>query len=367
MKRIAHIYIHIPFCVKKCNYCSFFSNPEKPYSAYFDAIKREIEFYQKKYDILAKTIYFGGGTPSLVNPTELQKILNLFDIEENCEITLEANPITVSEKYAEKISQTKINRISLGVQSFLEKELEILGRLHKPKDVDNSIKYLRNNGFKNISLDLMYGLPFQTKSQLLYSLEKIVAKNPEHISTYCLSLEKNVPMFSMKKNIPDDEIVAEFYQSIFEVLKKSGFERYEISNFSKKGLESKHNLSYWELDDYLGIGAGASGFINNLRYTNFADTKKYIDAMNKSEKSYSEHKLSTNDKKSEFVFLGLRKSAGISIKRYNEKFKSDVFEDFGNIIQKYVESGYLILSEKSLRLAEKSYFISNEIFSDFIL
>ncbi len=367
MKTISNIYIHIPFCLRKCNYCSFYSEAETPFDDYFVALKKEIRQYQKQYRIKADTIYFGGGTPSLVKPSVLQDIISLFDLKNNCEITLEANPITITEKYTDEISLTKINRVSLGVQSFIDKELEMLGRLHKTAEVDSAIKYLKNNGINNISLDLMYGLPFQKKSDLLYSLEKIIAKNPVHISTYCLSLEKDVPMYFLKKDIPDDEIVADFYQSISDFLVDNSYNRYEISNFSKKGFESKHNLSYWNLSNYLGFGASASGFVDNLRYVNFADTEKYINAVNNSKKCYSANSLTANDRKSEYIFLGLRKSNGISFQKYNELFNSDIFRDFGKVINKYVDSNFLVVENDNLKLAEKSYFISNEIFSDFIL
>ena len=188
-----------------------------------------------------------------------------------------------------------------------------------------------------------------------------------HISTYCLSLEKDVPMYSLKKDIPDDEIVADFYQSISDFLGDNSYNRYEISNFSKKGFESKHNLSYWNLSNYLGFGASASGFVDNLRYVNFADTEKYINAVNNSKKCYSANSLTANDRKSEYIFLGLRKSNGISFQKYNELFNSDIFRDFGKVINKYVDSNFLVVENDNLKLAEKSYFISNEIFSDFIL
>ncbi|MCD4796375.1 MAG: radical SAM family heme chaperone HemW, partial [Candidatus Cloacimonetes bacterium] len=257
---IEHIYIHIPFCKRKCGYCSFYSQiiSKKKKNDFIIFLLEEIKLRKKHFNIQPKTIYFGGGTPSLLSAEELEKILSKFEFSDKCEITLEANPTNINEEYSGELAGTSINRISLGVQSFIDDELKLLGRLHDSKQVYRAYELLRNSGFENISFDLIFGLPNQTIADVVFSPERMIELAPEHISTYCLSLRKDVPLYKKITQIPDDETVSEFYSLIREKLISAGYEQYEISNFSKSGFESKHNLCYWSDKHYLGFGPSAA-------------------------------------------------------------------------------------------------------------
>jgi len=258
---IEHCYIHIPFCEKKCPYCSFFSiaQEESPLrEQYCQLLQKELEILQTNWKIIPKTIYFGGGTPSVLEPRQLQTIIEKFDDEYFEEITIEVNPIHLTEKFIRGISETKINRISIGAQSFLDKELLLLGRLHREIHTINGFNLLRKNHFDNLSLDIIYGLPNQTLEDLKITIEKVLSLNPEHVSLYCLSLDESVPLFKKKEQIPPDDTVADMYNFIRHQLTESDYIQYEISNFSKAGYQSKHNLCYWTHKEYVGLGAGAS-------------------------------------------------------------------------------------------------------------
>jgi len=395
---INHIYIHIPFCLKKCGYCSFFSveYSQSLKEKYLGFLLQEFEIYQQKYQIKPITIYFGGGTSSLLSAKDLDKILSEFEFTNECEITLEANPININEEYVQKLSTTPINRISLGVQSFLDKELKMLGRLHDSEKVYSAFKCLRNSGFENISFDLIYGLPNQKIDNVEFSLTKMIELNPEHISTYCLSLEKDVPLFKNKSQIPDDETVARFYYLIRKKMISAGFKQYEISNFAKPGFESKHNFSYWNDRSYLGFGPSASGYLKtnegNFRYTNPADLEDYFESVKTSEvekhrnvrrssdclekkgsrhsedstKSKHSEVLTEEDHKKEFIFLSLRKTDGINLKDFQSDFGENFLQKYEKTIAKYLQNKYLEIVGDFIRLTPKAYFVSNEILKEFV-
>jgi oxygen-independent coproporphyrinogen-3 oxidase len=381
---IEHIYIHAPFCLQKCGYCSFYSEvfSKERKQEYLNFLHREIELFQKQFKIKPKTIYFGGGTPSLLSGRDINSILKKFDLSHADEITLEANPITIDEKYVEELSKTQVNRISLGSQSFLDEELHLLGRLHDAKQAEEAYRILRKEGFQNISFDLIYGLPNQTKDNLLYSLEKFISLQPEHISTYCLSLEKVVPMFPLKTQIPPDEQVSEFYSLIREQLLEAGYQQYEISNFAKPRMESKHNLSYWNDKLYLGLGPSASGYIchpdyqagamqkrkwsRRIRYANPADLNEYFRQIKSKQiiPSFEEIDAQTHEK--EFIFLALRKTEGMNLDEFKNEFAVDFLQKYKLIIEKYKRQNLLEIKGDFIRLSPQTYFISNEIFSEFV-
>ncbi|MCK4695362.1 MAG: radical SAM family heme chaperone HemW, partial [Candidatus Cloacimonetes bacterium] len=332
---IKYIYIHIPFCLKKCNYCSFYSEiySEDLKKNFVSCLIEEIKLFKDKFDIKPETIYFGGGTPSLLFSDDLNTIIsNLVPIQQlpdgNIEITLEANPININKIQGKELAETLINRISLGVQSFLDKELKLLGRLHNAEQIYKAYENLRSAGFKNISFDLIYGLPNQTIKDVTFSLERIIDLDPEHISTYCLSLGKDVPLYNMKKQIPSDEEVSKFYYFIRDKLMTAGYEHYEISNFAKEGFESRHNLCYWNDEFYLGLGRAASGYIERNRYTNPSDLYEYFIQIETMEVFGNFRSLSKSDHEKEFIFLSLRKTAGMNLKEFQKKFQTDFLKKY---------------------------------------
>jgi oxygen-independent coproporphyrinogen III oxidase len=363
---ISYVYIHVPFCLKKCSYCSFFSIEfsKEASNRFVKYLIKEINLFKQKYIIKPKTIYFGGGTPSLLTAEQINLIISQFDISKAEEITLECNPVNINNKYAEYLTSTPINRISLGAQSFLDKELKILGRLHKVNKISTSFKILRDHGYKNISLDLIYGLPNQTKKDVGFSLNEIIKLDPEHISTYCLSLEKDVPLFSKIDEIPADEKVAEFYYLIRNKLISAGFGHYEISNFAKSGFESKHNLCYWNDEHYLGFGPSSAGYFGNIRYTNPANIEEYYKMLDGNKIMTDKIFLNKDDHEKEYIFLGLRKAAGLDLEEFKNKFKTDFTEKYDHIIQKF--NNLLEINDKIIKLKLEAYFISDEIFSEFM-
>lgn len=381
---ISYVYIHVPFCLRKCSYCSFFSvNFSKEASSKFvKYLIKEINLFKQKYCIKPKTIYFGGGTPSLLAAGQINLIISQFDISKVEEITLECNPVNINNEFAEGLTSTPINRISLGAQSFLDKELKALGRLHKADEIRNAYKILRDHGYKNISLDLIYGLPNQTKEDVEFSLDEIIKLDPEHISTYCLSLENDVPLFNRVDQIPADEKVADFYYLIRNKLVSAGFDHYEISNFAKTGFESNHNLCYWNDDHYLGFGPSAAGYLNNChpecpdeigmyrrienleRYTNPNNLDKYYKMLDKNKIMIDKIILSNDDHEKEYIFLGLRKAAGLNLEDFKNKFETNFTKKYDKAIHKF--NKLLDINSKIIKLKSEAYFISNEIFSEFM-
>jgi oxygen-independent coproporphyrinogen III oxidase len=365
---IEHIYFHIPFCLSKCGYCSFYSIPYHSEIAhsFMETLHKEIELYQQTLQIRPKTIYFGGGTPSLLKPNEINKLLSDFDLSGCEEITLEMNPITVTEKYLEDLARTRVNRISLGVQSFVDKELKFLERRHTASMVVQKFKLLRDFGFHNISFDLMYGLPNQTPEDIQISLDATLSLNPEHISSYCLSIEEQTPFGEKAVKTLDDDLVADMYFFLRKTLIENGYVHYEISNFAKKGYESRHNLAYWDGKQYLGLGAGASGFIGNVRYQNTEDLDQYFHDMEIKKLYPNGKEESSSDLAKEFIFMNLRKANGFQLSKFKELFGRDFLHEYGDIIQKYTRMNLLTIHEDSITLSPGAYFISNEILQDFM-
>ena len=365
---INYIYIHIPFCLRKCHYCSFYSErfASELKNKFVSYLIKEISLFKEKFKIKPLTIYFGGGTPSLLDVSDIQKIISQFDLAQIQEITLESNPKNITAKYIQKLSETPINRISLGAQSFIDSELNLLGRLHNSEQISRAFELLRNQRFENISLDLIYGLPNQKMQDVLFSLEKVIELDPEHVSLYCLSLEDSVPLYSKKHLIPEDEVIADFYDLIRTRLISSGFEQYEISNFAKRGFESKHNLCYWSDKYYLGFGPSAAGYFENFRYTNPADLEEYFRQIETSEVFKNFGSLSESDHEKEFIFLSLRKTKGMNLKEFQSKFDENFLKKYEKIIAKYIKNKYLEINEDFIRLTPKAYFISNEIYTEFV-
>jgi oxygen-independent coproporphyrinogen-3 oxidase len=366
MKKIVeHIYIHVPFCTTKCGYCSFYSEQfsRLKREEFVTTLLKEIDLFSKNYDLIPKSIYFGGGTPSLLTPEEIKDIINKFDYDKDTEITIEANPITLTPKYISQLSKTGVNRVSLGVQSGKTKFLKFLERKHE--DVNRQLVLLREYGFKNISVDLMYGFPQQTLDDVREEIEYYNALDVEHISLYCLSIDEGCKFFEDNVILPDSDLVADMYHLICSSLLTKGFAQYEISNFTRPGYESVHNSSYWEGVDYLGLGAGAVGTINSVRYNN-ADYKEWKDNIDAGKIMQEVEELSDIDKSNEYIMLQMRLNRGLDIMQLKDKYKIDLLTSKRHEIDKYVNQKYIEVKGNSLCLTNKGRFVSNYIISDFL-
>lgn len=360
---IEHAYIHIPFCIRKCHYCSFVSGFDiKEQFAYINALKEEIKTRYKNEKL--KTIYFGGGTPSLMDTSLLSEILSLFNKNTNCEITIEINPETVSLQKLKEIKASGYNRISLGIQSFSNTILKTIGRLHTEEAIYSAIRNIKEAGFKNVSIDLIYGLPNQTKELFLNDLNKAVSLDIQHISTYGLKIEeesyfgKHPPI-----NLPNDEDQAEMFLILCDFLKKKNFEHYEISNFSKIGFRSNHNCAYWKNKNYYGFGLNASGYEGNIRYKNTSKFKEYLQTPLKREE---EEILTVQETMENEIFLALRLKEGINIEHLNKKYNIDFEKKYKDIIKKYTNLELLKIDSGNCHLTKKGILLSNNIMSEFL-
>lgn len=368
------LYIHIPFCKAKCLYCDFnsFAGREECMAPYFCALDREVEAWSKKLSGKTfDTVYFGGGTPSYAGADFLCGVIaslkNKFDIDKNAEITVECNPGTIGSDGFETLRQGGANRLSIGLQSTDNKMLRKLGRIHTAEDFKTCFDAARHAGFDNISLDLMYGLPDMTMEDWKRTLEKALAFDAEHISVYALKVEEGTPFSKMKLVLPNDDLTADMYERAVEVFRSAGYKRYEISNFAKKGFESRHNQKYWRLDDFLGLGAGAYSCIDGVRFSNEPDISAYIEKTEQTGFSVCEEEtLSLDEQMSEFVFLGLRCEDGISILEFEKRFDRSILDVFGEPIKKYTNYGFLVLEGDNLRFSDKGFFVSNQILADFV-
>ncbi len=365
------IYLHIPFCKQKCLYCDFnsYAGKETMMDEYCDALKGEIVSYSS--DEVVDTIYFGGGTPTLFGGQRLaellQKVRESFKLTEDCEITAECNPGTIDKKGLEQLRLAGFNRLSIGLQSTDDKMLKKLGRIHSVDEFRQCFDAAREVGFENLSLDLIYGLPGQTVASWKDTLEKALAFAPEHISCYGLKVEEGTPFASMNLSLPDDDAVGEMYDVCVERLKQTGYGRYEISNFAKQGRESRHNLKYWRCDDFFGLGAGAYSCMNGVRYDNVRGIGEYCKAIVE-KKSAVEEKfpLSWDDQMSEFCFLGLRTTKGISEEVFHQRFGKEITDVFGDVLKKNLERGTMLYQNGQYRVAPEFLFVSNSILADFV-
>lgn len=358
-----NVYIHIPFCKSKCNYCTFVSfNQLELKDAYFEALKKQIdaEYMGEKVE----TLYFGGGTPSVLSVKEFETLISLFNIDKNCEITTEINPEGIDKSYLEGLKKAGINRISIGSQSFDDGVLKLIGRRHDSNQIKEAVRLAHEAGFDNISLDLIYGLPTQNIQGFRDDLISAVDLGIQHISLYGLKIEEGCNFHSnIPKELPDLDAQADMYLLSIETLKKNGFEHYEISNFGLKNFHSKHNLNYWNNNSYYGFGVSSSGYINQIRYTNEIDLAKYI--QNPLFK-IDEQKLSIDEIEEEEIFLGLRKASGIDVNAINEKFGIDFENKYQIILNKYLETGHISKTQSGYNLSDDGILVSNEILSEFI-
>ena len=372
------LYVHIPFCLKKCNYCDFISFPNKfdYVEKYTDALIKEIRLYSsvgKKFKL--NTVFIGGGTPSSINSIYIEKIMDgiykYFDTNELKEVTIETNPKTLDKEKLVRYRESGINRISMGVQTLNDNLLKILGRIHNTEDFYKNYDLVRNLGFNNVNLDLMFGLPFQTLEDVIYTLKEVIKLEPAHLSFYGLIVEKGTKFYDLnnrgKLNLPDEDLERAMYHKGVEYLVSNGYEHYEISNFAKKGYECKHNLFYWELKPYIGLGIGAHSNIFGKRYWNFADIKKYISSLDNGSFPVSEEEVIDKDMEmAEYCILGLRLIRGIDKKNFLDRFGIDIKEIYGKIIERHVKGGLLYENENRIYLTKRGLDLSNIVEVDFL-
>ena len=370
------LYIHIPYCDHKCIYCDFYSiinYKNKP--EYLNALKREIKYYAETSEdkFIVETIFFGGGTPSLMEVSYIEEILNgisnSFAVSEDVEITLETNPGSVNREKLSMFRQIGINRISIGVQSFDDNDLRFLTRIHTGNEAIKTVNDAENIGFRNISIDLIFNLPNQTKEKWRLNLEKAVTLPVQHISAYSLILEKGTILNKMvldgKIEIGDESFDADLYRFTQDFLIGKGFRQYEVSNFALPGFECKHNQQYWNYGDYIGIGTAAHSFVNNKRWWNYKSLTFYLKSVNEKGNSIAGSEILTKvETLEEFVMLALR-GGGISIKRLESEFSSEWLKLNNPKIIKFKKLGLLEITPKNIKLTKQGYALCDEILTEF--
>ncbi|WP_102691275.1 radical SAM family heme chaperone HemW [Rummeliibacillus pycnus] len=373
------IYLHIPFCHQICNYCDFnkvfFKN--QPVDEYIESLGEEMRLWSKDHDFKKiETIFLGGGTPTSLSPKQLNRLLELIrkyiPLEHVTEFTSEANPDELTKEKLKVLHDGGVNRLSLGVQAFQEELLKKLGRTHSNEHVFKTIEDAKKIGFENISIDLMYGLPGQTMQQWKRTLEIAFSLQLPHYSAYSLIVEPKTIFYNLmakrKLRLPGEDLEAEMYDLLMQQMEQQGLHQYEISNFSKKGYSSIHNQIYWDNDEYAGFGAGAHGYINGVRYSNHGPLKKYMASISNGEKPIHETHIETKQEKmEEELFLGLRKTAGVSKKHFFEKFNCSIESIYEKQLQDLQQKGLIEIGNDFIKLSRNGRFVGNEVFEEFLL
>lgn len=372
------LYIHIPFCEKKCYYCDFTSFPEKTYeiSQYIEYLIKELSLYKDKIadEYTISSIFIGGGTPSSINEEYIEEILDYiftnYNTKEDIEVSIEVNPGSLTIEKATKYKELGINRVSIGLQSLNDRLLKSIGRIHNAEDFYNSYEILKDTGFNNINIDLMFGLPDQSLNDLFLTLEEVVKLDVSHISLYSLILEEGTQFYKLyekgKLNMPTEEEDREMYHKAVQFLKSKAYEHYEISNFSKKGYRCKQNMTYWKVNPYLGIGINSHSNLENKRFSNVSDFKNYYYKLERDEFPLSE--IEDIDKKmeiGEYIILGLRLIEGINKDEFKRRFNKDINILYKEEIFKNVKNGLLIDDENSIKLTNDGLDLSNQVELDF--
>ncbi len=368
------VYVHIPFCLKKCAYCDFASYPGLLSQAdcYLEDVATEMEQYK---GIRANSVYIGGGTPTCLKKEQLLKLIDKiksnFLLTDDCEFTVECNPKTADYDYFCALNSAGVNRLSIGVQSFIDDELKLLGRAHSADEAKESIQMAKKAGFLNYNLDLMFGLPDQSISNFKESIQTALALEPAHISCYSLILEEGTKMYDLVTGgefvLPDEVEERKMYHTLIEILSKNGYEHYEISNFALSGKQSRHNNKYWDREPYIGIGAAAHSNIGDLRFGNPSELDLYSKiAQNHISDGRETEKLTKEDKMSEFVFLGLRKIKGISKTKFKNTFGIDIYEKYDKQIKKFCDLKLLEDNGDTICLTSAGIDVSNSVFCEFL-
>ena len=374
MSKPLELYVHIPFCIRKCDYCDFLSFPstEEQQYRYMDALKKEILGAGAYPDRRVVSVFFGGGTPSVPKAELLAEVLGLlrqtFLFDEDAEITLEANPGTLSEEKLRIYREAGFNRLSLGCQSVHDRELRQLGRIHTFREFVESFSLARGCGFSNINVDLMSGLPGQSLESYEESLRTVAELGPEHLSAYSLIVEPGTPFASRELDLPEEETERKMYERTGEILGEYGYTQYEISNYAKPGRECRHNIGYWKRVDYLGFGPGAASLTENRRFSNTTDVKKYLTDSGRPEKIRENMEiLSEQDCMEEFMFLGLRMNEGISEEEFYRQFGETVDEVYRPVLEKYRKLDLLWRTGGRIGLTAQGISVSNTVMADFLL
>ncbi|MGT2957870.1 coproporphyrinogen III oxidase [Streptococcus bovimastitidis] len=373
-KKPSSAYVHIPFCTQICYYCDFSKVfiKNQPVDAYLQALIAEFRSYDIKQ---LKTLYIGGGTPTAITAqqldyllTELTRGLDLSVLEE---FTIEANPGDLDAEKVAVLKNSAVNRISLGVQTFNDKHLKQIGRSHNEAQIYETIDSLKAAGFHNISIDLIYALPGQTLDQVKENVAKALALDIPHLSLYSLILEHHTVFMNKmrrgKLNLPTEDLEAEMFEYIITEMEANGFEHYEISNFGKPGFFSQHNLMYWDNDEYYGCGAGASGYLDGVRYRNRVPIQHYLKAVAEGNARLTEEVLTMEEMMEEELFLGLRKKTGVSIPQFEAKFPYSFEERYGQIVKELVADGLLVDDPQIVRMTKRGLFLGDSVAEKFIL
>lgn len=372
------IYIHIPFCKQKCSYCNFhFSTSLKLKEDMLSSIIKEFslrhqELENKKLD----SLYFGGGTPSILEAKEIGKIVDeanrYFEFNPDMELTLEANPDDLNASFLKEIKNIGVNRLSIGTQSFFEDDLKLMNRAHTASEAESSIKRAQDFGLENISVDLIYGSPTSTMEQWKQNLAKIIELQVPHVSSYALTIEPKTILDNwitqQKVKSPDEAFQNDAFFFMSEFLKENGFDHYEISNFGKPNFHSKHNSSYWEYKEYLGIGPSAHSYDGaNLRSWNVANNIKYIKSLSENQLPIERENLNENDRYNEMLMIGLRTQKGVDLTRFKNSFFSEMISTFESSIQQKIKEGILKIEDNRLIIPEQHWFMADGIASDLFL
>lgn len=380
------LYIHIPFCVKKCDYCDFlsFAADEQTQKSYVAALQKELAFYGAKYkDRRITTIFIGGGTPSWLKEDYMQAIMetvyHYFSVEQDAEITIECNPGTITEHKFEVYRRIGINRLSIGLQSVHNEELKILGRIHTFEQFLKTYDMARKHGFSNINIDLMSSLPGQTPEIFCDSLYQVLKLKPEHISAYSLIIEKGTPFYELYRfdavrqeagmqteSLPTEEEEYQTTKMTQHILKEAGYHWYEVSNFAKPGYECRHNIGYWKRVDYLGVGLGASSLIDNVRYSNTRDLYTYLSVPADSLHETAEQ-ITRNGQMEEFMFLGLRMRDGFYREEFTQAFGIPIEAVYGDALNHLQQEELLLKREGRIYLTDKGMDLNNYVVAQFML
>lgn len=378
MEKKLGLYIHIPFCEHKCDYCDFYSLTKfEDYVRFVDAMLLQMEDYSAQTkDYIVDTIFIGGGTPTVLPVKRMLEIIDgiysNFNVSPNVEFTMEANPATVNLKMLKKYRKAGVNRLSFGLQSAIDSELESLSRIHTFDEFVDSYEMAKDAGFENINVDVMYGIPGQTRHSLGYTLEQVCDLEPKHISLYGLKIEEGTPFYNRRKKLelPDEDAEYEMYKYAIDYLSFRGYWQYEISNFSTDGYKCRHNLKYWDCQEYIGIGPAAHSYFNDRRYSYkrsvdmFMDALEYVDAgIDIIEEDYV---ISAEERVDEYIMLRLRLAEGINVNEFKEKFDKDFGAMFEKELKLYISNGFMEFKNGHYYFTPKGMYVSNYILSSFL-